>query len=249
MANLEDPNISDYKPLLSNLHQSIHDDRIKSLETLIDRVRQTLTLEREQLIKARRTAMTSSVSRSSGEKMSLAAIHDLEDKEAERWSAMNSAMHALLTAQRQLKKIDDEIDKKQTLADRVTLVDYEQLKYENKELEEEVKKLEVALREAQSKASRNAEELYHLSIAVKHVQSQSDDIHAEFVELVHERDKLKLQLIGRKNIARKLAKSNDSIKQQYKISKDQTLMEDYERTQHEIAKLTKEIEMLRVTCM
>ncbi|KAF4678660.1 coiled-coil domain containing 96 [Perkinsus olseni] len=173
----------------------------------------------------------------SGKKIPLKVIQEVEDFELDKNSEVEEARGTHITLKNRLTKLEEELRKKDQLAEGLHLIDFEQLKIENQTLSEKIEERQEQVQKLKKKTVTTIQVLAHMREKMQFLEKRGETIHSSLAEL----DK---ELVGQRDLIAKTKHDrdehrteNDRLRQQAGIVDSKLITKDHENRKARVAEL------------
>ncbi|KAF4658783.1 coiled-coil domain containing 96 [Perkinsus olseni] len=173
----------------------------------------------------------------SGKKIPLKVIQEVEDFELDKNSEVEEARETHITLKNRLTKLEEELRKKDQLAEGLHLIDFEQLKIENQTLSEKIEERQEQVQRLKKKTVTTIQVLAHMREKMQFLEKRGEIIHSSLAEL----DK---ELVGQRDLIAKTKHDrdeyrteNDRLREQAGIVDSTLITKDHENRKGRVAEL------------
>lgn len=237
---------TDYIKLLNQLH-NIWDEISKKHEKTESTIRSmTADLDSQDskgealassLRQFQHTIAKSSVDRR-GQPLHMKVIEKFDTEDATLNAELAEARLQYLTLQSQLDGLQNEIKKKEQLAEGLHLIDFEQLKIENATLNEKIEERNDEIYKLKKKRSSAVEIFTHVREKIYYLRDENTKFESEIAVLDAEIFELRNQLKEFKERRAVLRHENNCLKIKQGFIGDDSLVNDYEQKKRELHELS-----------
>jgi chromosome segregation ATPase len=183
------------------------------------------------------TIAKSSVDRQ-GQPLHMKVIERFDVEDAALNAELAEARLQYLTLQSQLDGLQNEIKKKEQLAEGLHLIDFEQLKIENATLNEKIEERNDEIYKLKKKRSSAVEIFTHVREKIYYLKDENTKFEADIALLDEEIFELRNQLKDFKEKRAALRNENNSLKIKQGFIGDDSLVGDYEGKKRELHELS-----------
>ncbi|KAG9390899.1 protein of unknown function (DUF4201) [Carpediemonas membranifera] len=182
-----------------------------------------------------------SVSSRTGQPLTDRAINKLMEEAREAAAVVEKLRLANIRAQQKLKRFESGLQQKEELADRLHLIDFEQLKIENQTLNEKTEERNEELLKLHKKTTTTVQVLSHLREKLQSVLSENQELKREMQEMELAVAQRRDELSKIKQVRDRVRAENHRKRHESGLSGNQALLQDFAVRQRNVAELEMDI--------
>ncbi len=209
-------------------------DILHEKETHASKVVESLTTFKTEVAKCSAYTRT-------GQPLSEKLIKSMMGKASDAATAVEKKRLQNIKAQQLLKRYESQLQQKEELADRLHLIDFEQLKIENQTLNEKTEERNEELLKLHKKTTTTVQVLSHLREKLQAVLSENQELKREMQALDNAVTKKRDELSKIKQVRDRVRAENQKKRLESGLSGNAVLLTDYSNRQKHVADLEQEI--------
>eukprot|EP00932_Pfiesteria_piscicida_P020768 SRR837773.7575.p1 GENE.SRR837773.7575~~SRR837773.7575.p1 ORF type:complete len:449 (+),score=118.23 SRR837773.7575:203-1348(+) len=243
-----------YQNVLHNVHNVRLQLRLQQVKAarMGEELKNQLETKRQKALECRdsfqefkrQVAMHAEYART-GEKISKRIIQEVEEFELDKDSEVEEVRGSNISLKNKLAKLEQQLRKKDELADNLHVIDFEQLKIENQTLNEKIEERNEELHKLRKKTVTTVQIITHMREKVQFVQQDYQSLKAELATLDQD-------LAAQRDLVAKTKHERDEhradsgkLRQQTSIMNSEHLTRDFEARAEHINKLKDQIAQLK----
>merc|ERR1712014_448068 len=236
-----------YQNMLQNVHSVRLNLRLQQVKAarMSEELKNQLEAKRQKAIECRdsfqefkrQVARHAEYART-GKKIPEKIIQEVEEFELDKDAEVEEVRGSNISLKNRLAKLEQQLRKKDELADNLHVIDFEQLKIENQTLNEKIEDRNEELHKLRKKTTVTVQIITHMREKVEFVKQ-------EYLALKGELAQLDLDLAAQRDLVAKTKKERDEHRSEYGKLRQQTGIFNSEHLTSDFEQRTKAIEQLK----
>merc|ERR1712050_371448 len=180
-----------------------------------------------------------------GKKIPEKIIQEVEEFELDKDAEVEEVRGSNISLKNRLAKLEQQLRKKDELADNLHVIDFEQLKIENQTLNEKIEERNEELHKLRKKTIITVQIITHMREKVQFVQQDYQDLKTKLAELDRDLSAQRELMTKHKHERDDHRADSGKLKQQTSIMDSEHLTRDFEQRSEHIKQLKDEISQLK----